>query len=356
MTDPISSVSKSIVKLKISNFTDIVDNSSSSTDVPVTFINPELLNVYGPMSTEDISKADDLLKNRWSKGTSEVYARSWNLFIQFLQFKYPIISRSEIQEGHILSYITHMQGRELKYSTIQCRLYAILHHMQDMNIDMRKITPHIEGLKRTIGTQQKHKNPILITHLHRMINTIPPEGTARQLQDRALLLVMWHTGMRREESANLQWEDIKIVPGGINILIKRSKGDQEGKGQYTNIVPGDVGYCPVLNLLDWQSKCGGTGYIWRTINGENNITDRPISPTAIYNRVKKFTVAIGMDKSEFSPHSMRAGLITEGFNNNTPIHIIQAQSRHSNIATLNSYAQVSDKIRQNIGNYIRGKK
>ena len=50
------------------------------------------------------------------------------------------------------------------------------------------------------------------------------------VRDRAVLLVGWLGCMRRSELAALDLEDVAISERGIEVTIRRSKGDQEGEG------------------------------------------------------------------------------------------------------------------------------
>jgi site-specific recombinase XerD len=55
--------------------------------------------------------------------------------------------------------------------------------------------------------------------------------TLAGIRDRALIAVGFATAMRRSELCALELADLVPVEDGFRILIRRSKGDQEGLGQ-----------------------------------------------------------------------------------------------------------------------------
>jgi integrase len=57
-------------------------------------------------------------------------------------------------------------------------------------------------------------------------------------RDRALLCMGFAGAFRRSELCALDVADLTEVPDGLRILIRRSKGDQEGQGQEVAIPRG----------------------------------------------------------------------------------------------------------------------
>ena len=85
---------------------------------------------------------------------------------------------------------------------------------------------NLHGIKRTLGSRQKAKKPILINDLKLIIKAIDKD----KVRDKALILLGFAGGFRRSELVNILHEDIEFVSEGIKILIKRSKTDQSGEG------------------------------------------------------------------------------------------------------------------------------
>ena len=88
------------------------------------------------------------------------------------------------------------------------------------------------GIKRTNGSNQKGKKPLLINDLKVLINAIHQsnEKENRKIRDKALVLIGFSGGFRRSELVDIEYEDLEFVSEGVKIFVKRSKTDQSGEG------------------------------------------------------------------------------------------------------------------------------
>jgi hypothetical protein len=68
-----------------------------------------------------------------------------------------------------------------------------------------------KGIRRTLGTAQKGRAPLLLVDLWRLCAALPAD--AQGDRDWALLLIGWAAMMRRSELAGLDLADIREVPG-----------------------------------------------------------------------------------------------------------------------------------------------
>src|SRR5690606_7389113 len=104
-------------------------------------------------------------------------------------------------------------------------------------------------------TYQEGKDPILVEDLRQIVCQLPDTLTGRR--DRALLLVGFAGGFRRSELVSINREDLQSVPRGLVIHLRRSKTDQEGRGEKVGIPRGSrLETCPVRALEDWLSESG----------------------------------------------------------------------------------------------------
>ena len=83
------------------------------------------------------------------------------------------------------------------------------------------------GIRRTIGTAQHGRAPLLLSDLRCLLGAIPSANRAG-LRDRALLLLGWTGVLRRSELVTLDLADVRETPEGVRVWIGRSKTDQEG--------------------------------------------------------------------------------------------------------------------------------
>ena len=132
-------------------------------------------------------------------------------------------------------YITHLSTFS-KYSTLKRRLasISILHKTKGHYIDTKHpiIIENLMGIKRTNGSNQKGKKPLLINDLKILIKVIDEskEKNKRKIRDKALLLIGFSGGFRRSELVNIVYDDVEFVSEGVKIFVKKSKTDQSGEG------------------------------------------------------------------------------------------------------------------------------
>lgn len=298
---------------------------------------------------------EQLLEDRFSANTKRAYMEDWIHFRDYCRRTWPDVSFRLMNQQNLLQHVMDMATAGSKYSTIGRRMSGVLAmtRKEDRHLyRMELIKDHLQALRRRIGTRKTGQNPILKLDLYKMVDAIGVGYSARRVQDRALLLLTWHSAMRREESCNLEWSDLDFREEGLNIMIRRSKTDQTAEGQEIAIVAREDGYCPIKHVLEWRQICGGTGSLWRTILGQEKVLDRPLQSEQFYRRVKNYCILIGLDPTLYSPHSLRSGIITQGAKNGVPVVTLQKQSRHRNPSGLDPYVRDVDKFKDNIGHRV----
>ena len=148
----------------------------------------------------------------------------------------------------IAIYITHL-SKTSKFSTLKGRITSIsvIHKLKGHYLDTKHpiIMENLHGIKRTLGSRQKAKKPILINDLKLIIKAIDKE----KIRDKALILIGFAGGFRRSELVNINYDDVEFVPEGVKILVKRSKTDQSGEGNIKAIPYfNNLEFCPVIAL------------------------------------------------------------------------------------------------------------
>ena len=128
-------------------------------------------------------------------------------------------------------YLTHLSTKDIKISTIKRRLVSIgvIHKTKGHYLDTKHpvIIENLMGIKRRKGTIQKGKKPLLINNIKEIIDVINKEKEAeiKKLRNKALLLIGFSGGFRRNEIVSLDLEDIEFVFEGVKIIVKKSKTD-----------------------------------------------------------------------------------------------------------------------------------
>ena len=111
---------------------------------------------------------------------------------------------------------------------------GVIHKTKGHYLDTKHpvIIENLMGIKRRKGTIQKGKKPLLINNIKEIIDVINKEKEAeiKKLRNKALLLIGFSGGFRRNEIVSLDLEDIEFVFEGVKIIVKKSKTDQFGEG------------------------------------------------------------------------------------------------------------------------------
>lgn len=184
----------------------------------------------------------------------------------------------------------------------------------------------------TLGESTKNLCAILA-----LVDKQKPIKAAR---DRALLLVGFAGAFRRSELVSLRIEDVTYYENGMELLLRRSKTDQEGVGR-TVFVPKARGErCPVNSLLQWLKVYGAkAGPLFPSINRHDKVARASLSPQSVALLVKSAVCrARGQTAAvDFSGHSLRAGFVTSAAEAGLQPYQIRDVTGHRSDVTLAKY-------------------
>ncbi len=144
------------------------------------------------------------------------------------------------------------------------------------------------------------------------------------------------------------WENIQVVPEGVEILIPRSKTDQTGEGLICAIPYGNSDLCPVTALLAWRDRMQkNTGLIFCGVNN-NTLLSTPITGRQVNLILKSIATACTLpDADSYSSHSLRQGFATEASRKGAPFGTIMRQGRWRHEGTVLGYIDEGKRFDQN---------
>jgi len=245
-------------------------------------------------------------------------------------------------------YLTHL-SKTSKYSTLKRRLASIsvLHKMKGHYIDTKHpiIMENLMGIKRTNGSNQKGKKPILISDLKALIKAIHQslEKDLRKVRDKAIVLVGFSGGFRRSELVSVDYEDLEFVAEGVKIFVKRSKNDQSGEGM-TKAIPyfDNEEFCPVIALKNW-------------IEVSEIKKDKifKISDKGVALIIKKYASIAGLDQQKYAGHSLRSGFATSTAESGAEERNIMAMTGHKSTEMVRRYIKEANLFKNNALNKIK---
>jgi len=282
------------------------------------------------------------LKNSKANNTLRAYHSDFKDFSIFCSKNG--LSSMPSQPKILALYLTHL-SKTSKFSTLRRRIASIsvVHKLKGHYLDTKHpiIMENLHGIKRTLGSRQKAKKPILINDLKLIINVIHKE----KYRDKALILIGFAGGFRRSELVNISYEDVEFVPEGVKILIRRSKTDQSGEGSIKAIPYFDnQEFCPVIALRN---------YINDKFTNINKGKIFEISDKSVALIIKKYANKAGLDSSKYAGHSLRSGFATTAAEFGAEERNIMAMTGHKTTQMVRRYIQEANLFKNNALNKIK---
>jgi len=164
--------------------------------------------------------------------------------------------------------------------------------------------------------------------------TLSPKPSIIQLRDKALLELLFSTGLRVSEAATLKTDQVNM---------KRDEFTVRGKGSKLRVV--FLSDIAKQWLQAYVNQRGDTSlYLFvghdRAQSGRENIT--PLSPRSVERMITRYAKAAGIVK-KVTPHTMRHSYATDLLRNGADIRSVQALLGHSSITTTQIYTHITDK-------------
>ena len=151
------------------------------------------------------------------------------------------------------------------------------------------------------------------------------------IRDRAMLEIMYSSGMRVSELLNLKLKQINIDLGILKII---------GKGNKERHVP--IGDFAKEYLVKYLLEVRGKYDIYRSNYVFLNHFGKPLSRQYFWKVIKKYSEEAGITIN-VTPHTLRHSFATHLLENGLDLRLVQEMLGHSNITTTQIYTHVSSK-------------
>ena len=297
----------------------------------------------------DLRRAADYARAEKAMATRKAYRTDYAIFSFWCEERG--LSALPALYETVAAYLAYEADRGAKASTIGRRCAAIRYahsvsgHPSPTSDERVKAV--VRGIRRTNGVATRR---VLPATADRIIAMAPrPDGTLATLRDRALLLLGFAGAFRRSELVALDLADIEQVAEGLRVTIRRGKTDQEGAGAVIAIVPGEVA-CPVTALLEWVRAANiSDGPVFRSVRRGDHVQGERLTDRSVANIIKSHAARVGLDPTEFSGHSLRAGFLTSAAKRGASIFKMMATSRHRSTATVAGYVRDQELFQDHAG-------
>jgi integrase len=223
--------------------------------------------------------------------TRETYACGWRQWERWCSGR-GIQPRPALPEA-IAAFLTERAEAGVHLTMLDCYCSGIAYrHRQEGLADptadflVRRVR---RGLRRILGVAPiRQAHPLTVAELGQIVTAIDTDD-AKDLRDRAFLLLGCASAMRPGEISALNVEDLQRKPTGVLISIRRSKTDPDAQGQLVGVARGDNRLTDPIRALDQWLKVRppGPGALFTRVLYRRHPTSERIGPRAISRTVQE---------------------------------------------------------------------
>ncbi|MCM3797247.1 site-specific tyrosine recombinase XerD [Caldibacillus thermoamylovorans] len=264
-----------------------------------------------------------------AENTIQSYRRDISAYLIFIEKKLQITDINHVTRVHIMQFLSCLKDEGKSARTIARHIASIrsFHHflILDKIVD-HDPTVHIE----TPHPELKLPKVLNTDEVDTLLNT-PDLTTTLGLRDKAMLELMYATGMRVSELVNLNINDVHLSLGFVRCL---------GKGNKERIIP--IGKMATEALKEYLEKARP-----KLINQKNktdslfmNHHGQRLSRQGFWKILKQIAVKAGIEK-ELTPHTLRHSFATHLLENGADLRSVQELLGHSDISTTQIYTHVT---------------
>ena len=289
----------------------------------------------------------EIEKNRSPK-TLDNYGRYLERFLQFAKVSSP----SDLDEERIRQYrlylnrLTDHSGQPLKRVTQNYHIIALRNFLKYM---AKRSVKTVSAEKIELG-KQEDRQVTFLEHgeLDRLLEA-PQGGGLDALRDRAMLHMLFSTGLRVSELCSLDRDKIDVKRGELSVM---------GKGRKIRLVfLSEEAKDHIGRYLDKRTDVDEALFIRIPKNGKfNKDANLRLTPRSVQRIVHKHAVGAGIIGKKVSPHTLRHSYATDLLRNGADIRSVQAMLGHANVTTTQIYTHVTDQQLREVHQRFHDKK
>jgi integrase/recombinase XerD len=263
-----------------------------------------------------------------SANTSAAYRRDLLMFNEFLVDQHRPENPEDITRQDIRRFLTHQLDTGISHSTIARRLSSIKTYYRFLVLEGHcHNNPTID--LETPKIKRRLPDVLTIEEVDKLLSQ-PKVSLVLGLRDRAMLELLYATGVRVSELLSLQIDDINFFAGFLRCF---------GKGRKERIIPVNQA------SIDWTQR-----YIARSRSqliknpGERtlflNAHGRPMTRQGFFKILQAYAATAELTK-DVTPHSLRHSFATHLLENGADLRSVQEMLGHADISTTQIYTHLT---------------
>ena len=269
-----------------------------------------------------------------SRNTIESYGRDLRVFLDFVEGR-GIRSFRQVTRGDVLAFLKELQGRGLSVRSVSRALISLRGlfrflllegHLEEDPVEEMEVPRPPRSLPHVLSLQEVER-----------ILEAPDPGTPLGVRDRAMLELLYATGMRVSELVGLPPEGVDIQVGFVRV---------KGKGDKERVIPiGEV----ARERLDIYLREGRP----RLLKGREspylfvNRQGRGLSRQGIWKLIKRYALQAGV-LTPITPHTLRHSFATHLLERGADLRFVQVMLGHADIGTTQIYTHLNQEYLRKI--------
>ena len=263
-----------------------------------------------------------------SKNTIESYSRDISSLTAFLG-KRGISDSTVVSEHEIAAFFEHLRKKKLSPRSVARNIVSLKQFFRFL-LTEKVITG--DPMRNTVSPKPAKTLPhtLSLSEVETLLREPEKGKSEKALRDRAMLEVLYATGVRVSELVSLELNRVNLDHGYVITL---------GKGSKERIVP--IGNAAIRKTRDYLSDARP-----RLLRGRSSeylfVTSRTASKMSrqrFWRIIKDYALAAGIH-SHITPHVLRHSFATHLLERGADLRSIQAMLGHSDISTTQIYTYV----------------
>ncbi len=252
------------------------------------------------------------------------YERDLRKYAGFLGKRGP----TESEKNDVLGFLGHLSEGGMSMPTLARHLAAVRGFHKYLVMEQHASSDPTEHIETPRGWTRLPKT-LNFEEVESLLGQ-PDASTPRGARDKAMLELLYATGLRVSELVGIRVQDIEFEHGHVRVF---------GKGAKERLVPlGETAIAAVKTYLEGarRSLLQGKDSEALFISAKR----RQITRQMFWSRIKTYARKAGITKA-ISPHTLRHSFATHLLDNGADLRAVQAMLGHSDISTTQIYTHVS---------------
>ncbi len=265
----------------------------------------------------------------YSENTIAAYKNDLSQLESFLQKREsPLSEWAQVNEETVQAYLEALENKEYASSTIARKIAALksfFHYLHNERTIRSDPTVNLDSPK----VQKRLPKSLTHRQVERLLVAPPKDGTPKSLRDRALLHLIYSTGMRVTEVVSLSVADIDLRRREIKCAAEQ---DRPRKLPLTAEALASLEVYLDIGRPSLQKKPDETA-LFLNHRGEQ------LTRQGLWLIIKVYAKQAGL-KSTVTPHTLRHSFAAHQLNQGAEIREVQRLLGHANVSTTQIYTQL----------------